>query len=144
MQPLTPEPQGAGLGAPPFFGRAFRLEVVMALTLVHGCVCWVTTLPTNALKATGTAADTEAMIISDEQARIAAECLRDQPASIGVAVHPELSSDLLDRVMATLAEEPDLRADRVEEARARLEHHTTTPDDVASKMISRIISDSLR
>jgi len=84
------------------------------------------------------------MIISEEQARLAAECLRSQRGATGVIAHPDLSGDLMERVFETLSHEPDLREDRVADARARLAGATPTSGDVASKMISRIISDALR
>lgn len=83
------------------------------------------------------------MIISDEQARLAAQYMsagyHDQ-ATPAAAV----SSELMDRVRAVVESCPECREQRVEEARDRMAHGQPDSHDVATKMLSRIISDSLR
>jgi UDP-N-acetylglucosamine:LPS N-acetylglucosamine transferase len=82
------------------------------------------------------------MIISDTQARLAAEHLRSQ-GGCGPCPHQELSPELLERVLETVASAPDTRTDRVAEARDRLADGLDS-HDVAAKMLSRIAADSLR
>lgn len=83
------------------------------------------------------------MIISDEQARLAAQYLQESHSDPGTA-HEDVSSELMERVIAAVQHAPETRVDRVREAITHL--HAGAPDshEVASKMISRIISDSLR
>lgn len=90
-----------------------------------------------------TAADSPYMIISDEQARLAAQYMSTGPHEAH-APAIELPSELMDRVRAVMASCPECRTERVEEARFRLAHGEPDSHDVASKMVSRIISDSLR
>jgi anti-sigma28 factor (negative regulator of flagellin synthesis) len=83
------------------------------------------------------------MIISDAQAKLATEHLRHQ-APVAPSPHPEVSSDLLRRVMREVAEVPDTREERVAEAREWLAEGDIDAHDVASKMLSRIAADSIR
>lgn len=57
---------------------------------------------------------------------------------------PDLSSDFLARIMRAIEDSPDTRSDRVEAARRRLDQGRPDSREVAEKMVSRIISDSLR
>ena len=88
-------------------------------------------------------ADTDHMIISDEQARLAAQDLR---VCRRASTHPhsEISDDLMKLFVAAVGEIPDTRMERVNAAVAHLDAGAHDPREVASKMISRIISDSLR
>lgn len=88
-------------------------------------------------------ADTEGMIISDEQARLAAQDLRSGPHSPRRR-HPEISDDLMKLFVDAVENAPDPRGDRVRSARIGLNSGAIDSRAVASKMISRIISDSLR
>lgn len=83
------------------------------------------------------------MIISDEQALLAAQYLHLGPS---VDMHPsaDIPDSLLAAARAIVDETPETRHDRVSEARAYLGAGILDPHEVASKMISRIISDSLR
>ncbi len=86
------------------------------------------------------------MIISDEQAKLAAAYLRERKTPVqGGPSEAALDTptDLVDRARAAIAALPDTRADRVSEAKEQL---AALPgaQDVASKMLSRIVSDSLR
>lgn len=84
------------------------------------------------------------MIISDEQVRLAAEYLR-SPHEVGavVAVSSDVSGELMDRVRASVAGLPDVRQDRVAEAKAMLNDRPSS-EEVAGKLIGRVVSDSLR
>ncbi len=84
------------------------------------------------------------MIISDEQARAAAQYLKANPAQ-GCDLHGcDVSPAIMQAARAAVDGAPDLRADRVAEARERMAGHALDSRDVADKMISRIVSDSLR
>jgi hypothetical protein len=50
----------------------------------------------------------------------------------------------MERISSSLAALPETRLERVAQARADLAHGGLTADQVAGKMIGRIISDSLR
>jgi hypothetical protein len=82
------------------------------------------------------------MIISDEQARLAAQYLRSR-RNANDSGHEAVSADVLAQAFAVVEKTPETRNERVQEAIA---HLAMSPDshEVASKMISRIISDSLR
>ncbi len=83
------------------------------------------------------------MIISEEQARIAAH-YRQGTVPVTAFTHAEVSPELMARVMAAVEECPETRPDRVEAAIHDLDAGTLDSRDVAEKMISRIICDSLR
>ncbi len=93
------------------------------------------------------AADTHHMIISDEQVRLVVEYLhtpdayqtRDEAISLRLA-----PPELVDRVVSSLRDVPDVRADRVEQARTMLAHEIPGADEVAGKLIGRVLSDSIR
>jgi len=86
------------------------------------------------------------MMISDLQARLALECLREahDEGESGVERVSKLSPELLERVNRVLAEVPETRRDRVEQARAGLAEGICSSREVAEKIIARVISDSLR
>ena len=83
------------------------------------------------------------MIISDEQARLAAQALR-QPAEADPCAHVTVSPELFERVYAAVLQTPETRTERVREAMEYLDAGAPDPREIAGKMISRIISDSLR
>ncbi|HET6498462.1 MAG TPA: flagellar biosynthesis anti-sigma factor FlgM [Coriobacteriia bacterium] len=56
----------------------------------------------------------------------------------------DVSDDLVERVRAALREMPDVRDDRVREAKDRLRADGPSAGEVAAKIIGRAISDSLR
>lgn len=92
----------------------------------------------------GFRADTLTMMISDEQARLAADYLL-ASCSAHECGAPSAVSDVTFAAACAVAERtPDTRSDRVLRARALLGSPEYTSRDIASKMISRIISDSLR
>ncbi|MDO8949601.1 MAG: hypothetical protein Q8S43_09795 [Actinomycetota bacterium] len=86
------------------------------------------------------------MIISDEQVRRVVDYLH-TPDEYGDAHHAAMAaapaSELVNRIVHELSETPDVRQDRILEAREMLCH---MPDSevVASKLIGRVLSDSLR
>jgi len=83
------------------------------------------------------------MIISDEQAHAAAVYLRTSHGASG-PIECHVPSDVIARACEAASAAPDTRPDRVEEARARLSGTVPDAGEVASKMLSRIVSDSLR
>lgn len=85
------------------------------------------------------------MIISDEQVRLALEYLQTPEAAIVAQVDPSrgIPAELVERVRARLQESPDVRFDRVAEARRAIEAGVSN-EEVAGKMIGRIISDAIR
>lgn len=101
-------------------------------------------LHTAVLKQALWAADTQDMIISDDQARIAAEYVRSRAVGDTPVAHGELSDELRLRLNDVLAAAPDTRQDRVDEARARICAGTCDSHEIASKMLARIISDAVR
>jgi hypothetical protein len=84
------------------------------------------------------------MNISDEQVRKAIEILKSghygDAGVDGCGVNP----DVLERAMRVVAAAPETREDRVEAARWMLAEHPPTSDEVAAKMLSRMVSDTLR
>jgi hypothetical protein len=150
---LTPEPQGAGLGAPPFPGvfahRADRsarpTTTWRALCHERGVripKCWV-----SAVKKGPWPADRWHMIISDQQVRLVRDYLHTQNASASepTIVPPAgVTPDLMDRVRREIALAPETRLDRVAEARELIAGDGMSSDEVATKMIGRILSDSIR
>jgi hypothetical protein len=88
----------------------------------------------------------EDMIISDEQVRLALGYLQSAHDERRTAL-VDTSADsvaLVQRVRAQLDAVPETREDRIAEARDVLEHAGFDSGEVASKMIGRAISDSLR
>lgn len=87
------------------------------------------------------------MIISEEQVRQALTYLQsDGPAVVGSPVRgiQDVSKELMQRVRCELALSPDTRDERVAMGRDFIASTDITSEDVARKMIGRIISDSLR
>ncbi|MBN2405718.1 MAG: hypothetical protein JXE06_09080 [Coriobacteriia bacterium] len=87
------------------------------------------------------------MIISDEQVRLAVEYLQTQDvyAATEIVRRPdEATALILRRVVDTLCQLPDVRVDRVAEARELLAGPMPSTQVVADKLIGRILSDSIR
>jgi hypothetical protein len=85
------------------------------------------------------------MMISDRQARLALDYLRRTQVTRRVrraSDHADISPELLERVMATIYQAPDLREDRVDAAREIVEGRIPS-ECIADKMIGRLISDDL-
>ncbi|MDZ4169047.1 MAG: flagellar biosynthesis anti-sigma factor FlgM [Coriobacteriia bacterium] len=84
------------------------------------------------------------MIISDEQAKLAAQFCAGGPC-VATSSHIPVSAEFIAQVHDVVDRQPEIRADRVAEARQRLlSGGTLDCGEVARKMISRIVSDSLR
>lgn len=84
------------------------------------------------------------MIISDEQVRLAAEYLRaPRVETANDSALGDVSGDLMERIRASVADVPDIRPDRVAEAKAMLRDRPSA-EEVAGKLIGRAVSDSLR
>lgn len=84
------------------------------------------------------------MIISDEQARAAADYLKNPPTCADAACVADVPGDVLQAAQEVAAACPDMRPERVVEAVERMRTHTLDSHDIAEKMISRILSDALR
>lgn len=87
------------------------------------------------------------MIISDEQVRRVVEYLHTPDAYDSRTPASPLdhsSSELVDFVVRELNALPDVRADRVAQAREMLTGHIPTSEIVAGKLIGRVLSDSIR
>lgn len=83
------------------------------------------------------------MIISDEQAKLAADYLRHPSAPTCHKDGCQVPSDVLAQAMNIASLAPDVREERVAEAKIRLEADVPA-DEIAAKMLSRIVSDALR
>jgi hypothetical protein len=85
------------------------------------------------------------MIISEQQVQRVLEYLHSNegPVAGHVAVD-HVSPELVERVRVELARFPEMRDDRVALGREFVASHEVTSDEVAAKMIGRIISDSMR
>ena len=87
------------------------------------------------------------MIISDEQVRKVVEYLQTPDEYAMTDASCTLSQapvDLIDRVVREVSELPDVRGDRVEQARAMMAFNPPDSKLVAGKLIGRVLSDSLR
>jgi hypothetical protein len=87
------------------------------------------------------------MIISDQQVQLVKDYLHTQneSASSPATVTPAgVTPDFMERVRREIALAPETRDDRVAEARELIAHQGMTSDEVATKMIGRILSDSIR
>ena len=85
------------------------------------------------------------MMISDRQARLALDYLRRTRVSRRVrraSDYADITPELLERVLMTISQAPDLRDDRMHAARDIVEG-AVTPECIADKMIGRLISDEL-
>jgi hypothetical protein len=104
--------------------------------------CWLQTVK----KASGPA-DRWHMIISDKQVELVRDYLHTQPVSASqqTSVPPvAVTPDFMARVRREIAAAPETRIDRVAEARELIASQGMSSDDVAEKMIGRILSDSIR
>lgn len=84
------------------------------------------------------------MIISEEQARRAARYRLTQDEHATGTPHADVPPEVLELARKAASSAPDIRADRIEEARTRLDAGEFDAHDIANKMLSRIVSDSLR
>lgn len=87
------------------------------------------------------------MIISDEQVRRVVEYLQtsDEQSQHPATAHADdCSVELVEKVVREVSRMPDVRGDRVEQARAMMALNPPDSDLVAGKLIGRVLSDSLR
>ena len=84
------------------------------------------------------------MMISNEQARRAAELLQTPEYRCNGSAPCEVPCDLLAKVRLHLDGLPEYRQDRVEAARMRLDSEPPSSDVIAAMMIGRILSDQIR
>jgi len=84
------------------------------------------------------------MIISDEQARLAARYARTRGEEHLESSCDDVSSELIALATAAAESAPDIRSSRVADAKVRLEAGELDAHEVATKILSRIVSDSLR
>ena len=86
------------------------------------------------------------MIISEEQVRRAIEYLQTPQGSepANTIDGYDIPTELLEKVREVVSTLPDYREERVEHARAIVENGGLSSEEIAAKMIGRILSDSLR
>lgn len=87
------------------------------------------------------------MIISDEQVRHVLECLQTQGEYPSVPCDRDAhctSPELMTSVVRVIELMPDVRSERVAAGRRLVEGELPDAEDVASKLIGRVLSDSLR
>lgn len=92
-------------------------------------------------------ADRTHMIISDTQVQLVLDYLhtQDGSASMSAANDPAgVTPDFMERVRREIALAPETRDDRIAEAKELIAHQGMSSDEVANKMIGRILSDSIR
>ncbi len=85
-------------------------------------------------------------MISDEQARLAAKCLRDNHRCRDGARHAKsvkVDPELLERVRREIEGVPELREERLQQARDIMDGDGPSSNEVAGKVIGRVISDAL-
>lgn len=86
------------------------------------------------------------MMISDEQVRRAVDYLRtsDEYVEPAERVADPDAIELVDRVVEALRQLPDVRDDRVAHARLLVNDAFPSSDELASKLIGRVLSDAIR
>jgi hypothetical protein len=92
-------------------------------------------------------ADKSHMIISDTQVQLVLDYLhtQDRSASMSATIDQAgVTPDFMERVRREIALAPETRDDRVAEAKVLIAQQGMSSDQVASKMIGRILSDSIR
>jgi hypothetical protein len=86
------------------------------------------------------------MMISEEQVRGAIDYMRTHEKTATGDAHggPAVSDELFQRVKNAMNEVPEIRSDRVAEARALVKAEAITSREVADQMLARFITDALR
>lgn len=87
------------------------------------------------------------MIISEQQVQLVLEYLHTKHQPIqpqDLSGTPGVNEDLVDRVRLEISRAPETRGDRVAMGREFVASRSVSSDEVAAKMIGRIISDSMR
>jgi hypothetical protein len=103
-------------------------------------------MPHETVKTGCRRADTHPMIISEQQVQRVLEYLHSHDGLVAerVAMDHNVSPELVERIRLELERSPDMRDDRVAIGRELVASHEVNSDEVAAKMIGRIISDSMR
>lgn len=85
-------------------------------------------------------------MISDEQVRRAVEYLRtaNEYSADEESLSQAAPAELIDRVVEEVQSMPDVREDRVAHARHMVEEELPGGEELAAKLIGRVVSDSLR
>ena len=83
------------------------------------------------------------MIISEQQARLAARYV-EPPVAWTHHAYPAVSPELLSEIIFVVESTPEMRPDRVEEARERLSTGVPGSQQIAEKIIARAICEGLR
>lgn len=99
------------------------------------------------LKALQARADKPAMMISNEQVRLAVEYLRtsdEYERSATESSSAPATTEFVERVVDSVRELPDVREDRVAHARLLAEDGLPSSDELATKLIGRLVSDAVR
>lgn len=85
------------------------------------------------------------MMISDEQMLRVAECLKAEMAPTAQSTSSSgPDSALVAGIVDMLAVMPEMRHDRIEHARQMIDGHMPNSDQLAAKLVGRVLSDSLR
>lgn len=127
------------LGLPHFLGF-FAVHNLLWCDICHTHLWWLCEVHQVA----EFRADIHTMMISDEQARLAADYLLASCNAHDCGASSAVSDVTFAAACAVAERTPDTRSDRVNRARALLGSPEYTSRDIASKMISRIISDCIR
>ena len=135
MQPLPLSLKVPALGLPLFLGCPRGKRDLSHQTTALGAPV--------ALKSPLRVADSESMIISEEQALLAARYVEPHRASTRWA-HPEIGPELMRRIVLALDATPETRIDRVSAAKARLATGFPEPREIAEMIVARAICDALR
>ena len=97
------------------------------------------------LKRAGRTDDNKCMMISDDQMRRVEECLSCGPAPTpSVVLQQKPDPALVAGIVDMLCGIPELRHDRIEHARHMIDGNMPDSDELAAKLVGRVLSDSLR
>ncbi|PKQ15997.1 MAG: hypothetical protein CVT67_06745 [Actinobacteria bacterium HGW-Actinobacteria-7] len=84
------------------------------------------------------------MIISDEQAYMAATQLATSTYASIDTIGPKVGDDVIQRARLAALRAPDAREDRIMDAKTRLLAGLPNSTEIATKMVARILCDALR
>jgi hypothetical protein len=135
MQPLPLSLKVPALGLPLFSGASSSNRDACHLRNAVGSF--------DAVKPSGVHADSHGMIISEQQARLAAQ-FAEPPNGSTNGSRPDVSPDLMARILLEVESTPELRSERILEARQRLALDPPAPREIAEKIVARAICDGLR
>jgi len=84
-------------------------------------------------------------MISDDQMRRVEQCLSCSPAPTpSLVLQQEPDAALVASIVDMLCGIPELRHDRIEHARHMIDGNMPDSDELAAKLVGRVLSDSLR